>query len=147
METRYAITGNGIVGTLATLMVSVTLGVWAASAFLGEPMNWKTAFHMAWGMATYAAVLRLVVDPLPVAKRCYRPDQVAGKPHWWDEAHEQAKVASASDCRRCYSEAGGRLPVRMFLCPTCGNKRCPKATDHRLACTNSNEPNQEGSDY
>ena len=40
------------------------------------------------------------------------------------------------------------LPVRiMKLCPICGNKRCPKATDERLDCTNSNEPGQPGSDY
>lgn len=35
----------------------------------------------------------------------------------------------------------------MVLCPTCGNKRCPHATDHRFACTGSNEPGQYGSDY
>jgi hypothetical protein len=56
-------------------------------------------------------------------------------------------LAEKSDCRRCYSEAGGTISVRMFLCPTCGNKRCPKANDHRLNCTGSNEPGQEGSDY
>lgn len=32
-------------------------------------------------------------------------------------------------------------------CPNCGNKRCPKATNHRHACTNSNEPGQKGSVY
>lgn len=37
--------------------------------------------------------------------------------------------------------------VRMILCPDCGNKRCPKATDHRNDCTNSNEPGQKGSRY
>lgn len=36
---------------------------------------------------------------------------------------------------------------KMFLCETCGNKRCPHATDHRNACTGSNEPGQKGSDY
>ncbi len=36
---------------------------------------------------------------------------------------------------------------RMYVCPTCGNKRCPKATDHRLGCTASNEPGQAGSRY
>jgi hypothetical protein len=36
---------------------------------------------------------------------------------------------------------------RMFLCETCGNKRCPHAADHRHACTNSNEPGQAGSLY
>ena len=35
----------------------------------------------------------------------------------------------------------------MNLCPDCGNKRCPRATDHRLACTNSNDPGQLGSRY
>jgi hypothetical protein len=37
--------------------------------------------------------------------------------------------------------------MRMILCPTCGNKRCPHATDHRNACTGSNEPGQPGSSY
>jgi hypothetical protein len=35
----------------------------------------------------------------------------------------------------------------MLLCPTCGNKRCPHASDHELDCTNSNEPGQPGSVY
>lgn len=37
--------------------------------------------------------------------------------------------------------------MRMVLCPDCGNKRCPKANDHRNACTGSNEPGQLGSAY
>lgn len=37
--------------------------------------------------------------------------------------------------------------TRMIVCPECGNKRCPHATDHNLPCTNSNEPGQEGSRY
>lgn len=36
---------------------------------------------------------------------------------------------------------------RMILCPKCGNKRCPKATNHRHECTQSNEPGQHGSVY
>lgn len=32
----------------------------------------------------------------------------------------------------------------MITCNDCGNKRCPKATNKRMLCTNSNEPNQEG---
>ena len=42
------------------------------------------------------------------------------------------------------------LPVTMskfIVCPNCGNKRCPKATDHNLECTNSNETGQSGSRY
>ena len=34
-----------------------------------------------------------------------------------------------------------------YACETCGNKRCPHHTDHRLACTGSNEPGQPGSVY
>ncbi len=58
------------------------------------------------------------------------------------------------DCVRCWEEwaetvtASERLWSRiMQRCPQCGNKRCPRASDHRLACSGSNEPGQEGSIY
>jgi hypothetical protein len=58
------------------------------------------------------------------------------------------------NCQRCLAGVpaypGSWLTVpmtRMILCPTCGNKRCPHASDHDLACTSSNEPGQEGSVY
>lgn len=35
----------------------------------------------------------------------------------------------------------------MFLCVICGNKRCPRAADHDLKCSGSNEPGQPGSLY
>ena len=35
----------------------------------------------------------------------------------------------------------------MILCPDCGNKRCPKASDSLNDCTGSNEPGQQGSIY
>ena len=38
-------------------------------------------------------------------------------------------------------------PTKMILCPECGDKRCPHASDHRLACTGSNEPGQASSIY
>ena len=37
--------------------------------------------------------------------------------------------------------------MRMIVCPTCGNKRCPRANDHLNACTNSNDTGQPGSAY
>lgn len=37
--------------------------------------------------------------------------------------------------------------MMMRLCPECGNKRCPKATNHIHACTDSNDSGQEGSIY
>lgn len=52
-------------------------------------------------------------------------------------------------CHRC-EEHAAKHPfwlARMIWCGTCGNKRCPKATDHRLVCTGSNEPGQPGSVY
>lgn len=57
-------------------------------------------------------------------------------------------------CHRCIREQDikgpGDWPLsmqQMILCPTCGNKRCPKASDHRLACTGSNALGQPGSVY
>lgn len=41
----------------------------------------------------------------------------------------------------------GITDMRMVLCPTCGNKRCPKANYHDHPCTGSNEPGQPGSAY
>jgi hypothetical protein len=37
--------------------------------------------------------------------------------------------------------------TRMIVCPECGNKRCPKASNHRYDCTNSNDVGQLGSIY
>lgn len=57
-------------------------------------------------------------------------------------------------CWTCVSEVVKAKPtfreqmsMPFIVCDLCGNKRCPKATDHRNACTNSNEPNQKGSRY
>jgi hypothetical protein len=54
-------------------------------------------------------------------------------------------------CHKCNeNKTVNGLPLamtRMILCPECGNKRCPKASNHALQCTNSNEPNQVGSVY
>lgn len=61
---------------------------------------------------------------------------------------------SACQCLRCLREREERVengwPVevtRMVLCVKCGCKRCPHATDHNYACTDSNEPGQLGSAY
>lgn len=63
--------------------------------------------------------------------------------------------AHLCQCAACFQERReakrGTEPAffdaRMILCAICGNKRCPHATDHRLACTGSNEPGQAGSLY
>ncbi len=50
-------------------------------------------------------------------------------------------------CRRCDEETMPDRPRRFIVCQTCGNKRCPHATDHRLSCTYSNRSGQPGSAY
>lgn len=58
-------------------------------------------------------------------------------------------------CHRCIRDhqitgPGGVLSLNltmMICCPSCGNKRCPHASDHRLPCTRSNAPGQSGSIY
>jgi hypothetical protein len=57
-------------------------------------------------------------------------------------------------CHACIAEYDLRGPggwplgmTQMVLCPTCGNKRCAHATDHRNACTGSNDAGQRGSVY
>lgn len=66
--------------------------------------------------------------------------------------------AKLCQCRQCLRDRGEVVAItdwlaipaemtRMILCPKCGNKRCPHATDHRNACTGSNEPGQKGSAY
>ncbi len=60
------------------------------------------------------------------------------------------KCGKCVDCLDIYDplkEKFGPLYSRMVLCPTCGNKRCPKAANHNNQCTNSNDPNQLGSYY
>jgi hypothetical protein len=34
--------------------------------------------------------------------------------------------------------------LRFVVCPTCGNKRCPRAAWHRYKCTDSNDVGQSG---
>lgn len=52
-------------------------------------------------------------------------------------------------CHRCIDDFDIRAPhmpkfrfdfMKMILCEKCGNKRCPHASDHRLACNSSNDP-------
>lgn len=50
-------------------------------------------------------------------------------------------------CYVCNQEDVAYLASRMILCPTCGNKRCPHASDHREPCSHSNEAGQLGSRY
>lgn len=80
--------------------------------------------------------------------------------HLEDEKYVDV-LPSGCDCHRCikdlkltagpdeddYFESMPLSAIKMILCPTCGNKRCPKASDHRLKCTGSDDPGQAGSIY
>lgn len=63
---------------------------------------------------------------------------------------EQSKVTWQCNCCNC-QEKRMKKDTHFFrtmaVCKTCGNKRCPSATDHELKCTGSNEPRQKGSVY
>lgn len=61
--------------------------------------------------------------------------------------HPSSANRSASQCWCHKCSTAPIVEQRMILCPDCGNKRCPKASDHTLACTNSNESGQPGSVY
>ena len=78
-----------------------------------------------------------------------------------ETTQKPVEAENCDQCHRCIDEfklgetlktPHGDLHVplssmRMILCPQCGNKRCPKASDHRLLCTGSNEQGQPGSRY
>ena len=67
------------------------------------------------------------------------PATVPGK---WIPVSEQKPDCWCRTCRPVTLN-----DMRFVVCPDCGNKRCPRANDHRNACTRSNEPGQEGSAY
>lgn len=94
------------------------------------------------------------------APRPYSVDQQKFQDNWEKtfgkkQQAEEPKAVEKPDCwcyncNKDYYEPGSYFPYtasRMILCPTCGNKRCPHATNHTEACTNSNEPGQPGSRY
>lgn len=59
-------------------------------------------------------------------------------------------MSQSACCYKCAQGLLDHFPLDMtfmIVCPKCGNKRCPKATDHRNECTGSNEPGQKGSRY
>lgn len=66
--------------------------------------------------------------------------------------HDDRVTLPDADCR-CHACLDAhqtpleRMQRGMVVCRTCGNKRCPKASDHRHACTGSNDPGQAGSVY
>lgn len=89
------------------------------------------------------------------APRPFSVDQKTFSDNWDLIFGSKSKTAGKPDCycyncNKNYTEPGSHFPyimTRMIVCPMCGNKRCPHATDHSFACTNSNNPGQPGSRY
>jgi hypothetical protein len=70
----------------------------------------------------------------------------------YDAIFRKKVAKSECGCYNCMSKVNNENGISptsytFIVCPDCGNKRCPKATDHNLACTSSNEPGQLGSRY
>ena len=59
-----------------------------------------------------------------------------------EKALEEGRGDNCGRCWACLAEH-----QYMILCVDCGNKRCPKANDHRNECTGSNDLGQPGSAY
>lgn len=75
---------------------------------------------------------------------------------WQKRCREWVPPKDGEACNHCWTcdaaiaspwEAPGSSFPFMPSCPTCGNKRCPRATDHRNECSGSNEAGQEGSRF
>jgi hypothetical protein len=78
---------------------------------------------------------------------------------WSGGSGTGSPTRTVSDCLciKCYDERfagppwngvisiGDPMPPFRYACEICGNKRCPHHSDHRNACTGSNEPAQIGS--
>lgn len=76
---------------------------------------------------------------------------------WWVESenggrvtHWQPLPSAPQEPTKCWCHTCRPVTIsdmRFVVCPECGSKRCPKANDHRNACSGSNEPGQDGSAY
>lgn len=90
-------------------------------------------------------VKALIAQPVPVAPVCTCPSG-DGSLRWPCPVHPGRSPENPGCwCLTCRPVAINDM--RFVVCPDCGNKRCPRANDHRNACTGSNETGQEGSAY
>jgi hypothetical protein len=77
--------------------------------------------------------------------------------HFFDSKTIESEDNFRTCCRKHWEEDSKRKPIGrdgvlwepfgmpFIVCKVCGNKRCPKATDCSLECTNSNAIGQKGS--
>ncbi len=84
-------------------------------------------------------------DIVPDAPRRVFMAMLAAAPQPQNAPQNIPEIIPDCWCRTCRPVVLNDM--RFVVCPDCGNKRCPRANDHRNACTGSNEPGQEGSAY
>ena len=101
-----------------------------------HPLLWS--FNEGWN-ACRAAMLAAAPHDTPALNSVQSVVTVPGK---WIPVSEQKPDCWCLTCRPVTLN-----DMRFVVCPDCGNKRCPRANDHRNACARSNEPGQEGSAY
>lgn len=89
--------------------------------------------------AVRSAMLAAAPHDTPALNSIQSVDTVADR---WIPVSEQKPDCWCRTCRPVVLN-----DMRFVVCPDCGNKRCPRANDHRNACTGSNEPGQGGSAY
>ncbi|MBJ8867700.1 hypothetical protein [Citrobacter koseri] len=75
-----------------------------------------------------------------LSKKCRRTEEMQVEP-----VSQRYKLTSECWCLTCRPVTMNDM--RFVVCPDCGNKRCPRANDHRNTCSGSNEPGQIGSAY
>ncbi|KUF72599.1 hypothetical protein AOT23_02862 [Klebsiella pneumoniae] len=103
---------------------------------------WESEHVLKACQATYDACRAAMLQASPVCT-CPSGD---GSLRWPCPVHPGNSPAIPDCwCRTCRPVVLNDM--RFVACPDCGNKRCPRANDHRNACTGSNEPGQEGSAY
>jgi len=95
----------------------------------------------------FKAAIRAVLPPDPVPEA-----RVEHTVHTRDRRFCCGKPSCCCTCPNnpdcgCWECSYPEHGMRMFVCSECGNKRCPKATDHRNSCTGSNDTHQPGSRY
>lgn len=124
-----------------------------------EPKDGEPRLHIKEQPAPVVPKEWTIADAVKFCKETGRQDAGAAMDAW--NACRAAMLAAAPQpqnapqnipeiipdcwCRTCRPVTLNDM--RFVVCPDCGNKRCPRANDHRNACTRSNEPGQEGSAY
>jgi hypothetical protein len=92
---------------------------------------------------SYCSCIECVMEPAQQEPPCKTGGQCTSKCQQCAVPEPVARYC----CHSCFKACGGVMLDRMILCSECGNKRCPKASDHRLDCTSSNDLGQPGSVY